>query len=128
MISHAVVTTPPAGIRLRQFTGIRVTTCNGARDGILGPWATSEWIDNTGGTPAGAIVMSASALSNGGQSFSVWLRPRSSPHRGMPPSGRPVSPRDPDTAPGRPLSWRSAHRGPRPGSGKPGRAGQSARR
>jgi hypothetical protein len=42
MISNATVTTPPAVIRLWQFTGIRVTTYNGARGGILGPWATSE--------------------------------------------------------------------------------------
>jgi Peptidase A4 family len=77
MISNAAVTTPRADIRLWQFTGIRVTTYNGTRGGILGPWATSEWIDTTGGTPAGAVVMSASTLSNGSQDFSVWLRRRS---------------------------------------------------
>jgi len=77
MINNMAVTRPLAGIRLWQFTGIRVTTYNGARDGILGPWATSEWIDTTDGTAAGAVVMSASTLSSGGQSFSVWLRPRS---------------------------------------------------
>jgi len=76
-ISNASTTAPPAGIRLWQFTGIRVTTYNGTRSGILGPWATSEWIDTTGGAAAGAVVMSASSLSSGGQSFSVWLRPRS---------------------------------------------------
>ena len=77
MISNAAVTTPPASIRLWQFTGIRVTTYNGTRGDILGPWATSERIDTTSGTPAGAVVMSASTLSaDGGQSFSVWLRHR----------------------------------------------------
>jgi len=77
MISNAAVTTPPAGIRLWQFTGIRVTTYNGTRSSILGPWATSEWTDTTGGTPAGAVVMSASTLSSAGGTFSVWLRSRS---------------------------------------------------
>jgi hypothetical protein len=73
MISNAAMTTSPADIRLWQFTGIRVTTYNGTRSGILGPWATSEWIDTTGGTSAGAVVMSPSSLSSGDQSFSVWL-------------------------------------------------------
>ncbi len=78
MISNAAVTTPRADIRLWQFTAVRVTTYNGTRGGILGPtWDTSEWIDTTGGTPAGAVVMSASTLSNSSQNFSVWLRHRS---------------------------------------------------
>ena len=42
MISNAAVTAPPASIRLWQFTGIRVTTYNGTRGDILGPWATSR--------------------------------------------------------------------------------------
>ncbi len=78
MINNAAVTTPPADIRLWQFTSTHVTTYNGTRGGILGPtWNTSEWIDTTSGTPAGTVVMSASTLSNGSQNFSVWLRHRS---------------------------------------------------
>jgi hypothetical protein len=41
---------------------------------ILGPWATSETVDTINANPSGAVVMSPSALSNGGQNFGVWLR------------------------------------------------------
>ena len=40
----------------------------------LGPWATSEIIDTIGASTSGTVVMSPSALSNGGQNFRVWLR------------------------------------------------------
>ena len=77
MINNAAVAAPPADILLWQFTGTRVTAYNGTSGGILGPARnTSEWIDTTSGTPAGGIVISASALSNGNQDFSVWLRHR----------------------------------------------------
>jgi hypothetical protein len=68
------VTPPPADIQLWHFTGSRVTTYTGDHGTILGPWVTSEWIDTISGTPAGAIVMSASVPSHGGQDFGVWLR------------------------------------------------------
>jgi hypothetical protein len=68
------VTSPPADIQLWHFTASRITTYSGEHGSVLGPWATSEWIDTIGSTPAGAVVMSASALSHSGQIFGVWLR------------------------------------------------------
>jgi hypothetical protein len=68
------VVLPPADARLWEFTGTRVTTYGGTHGSILGPWATSQMIDTTDGTAAGAVVMSPSALSNGDQNFGVWLR------------------------------------------------------
>ena len=70
------VVPPPADAQLWAFTGTRVTTYGGTRGSILGPWAASQTIDTTDGTAAGAVVMSPSALSNGGQNFGVWLRRR----------------------------------------------------
>ena len=105
MISNAAVTTPRAGIRLWQFTGIRVTTYNGTRSTILGPtWATSESIDTTGGTPAGAVVMSASTLSSSGQKLQRLAPPPFMTTPGDDPVGRwsagsPLA--APDTAPSR---------------------------
>jgi len=76
MFDNGKVTPPPASTRIWQFTNSRVTTYGGDRGSIIGPWATSQWIDTTTGTPAGAVVANASLLSNGGQDFGVWLRNR----------------------------------------------------
>jgi hypothetical protein len=68
---------PPADAQIWQFTGSKVTTYRGDHGTILGPWATSRWIDTTDGTRAGAVVADASVLSkisNPQQNFSVWLR------------------------------------------------------
>jgi len=73
MFDNGKVTPPPANTRLWQFTGSKVTTSRGSHGSILGPWATSQWTDTTDGTHAGAVVAYASALSNAGQNFSVWL-------------------------------------------------------
>jgi hypothetical protein len=74
MFDKATVTPPPADTQLWQFTGSHVTTYGGDHGSILGPWATSQWIDTTDGTHAGAIVADATVLSNAGQDFGVWLR------------------------------------------------------
>jgi hypothetical protein len=74
MIDNSAVTPPPADIRLWDFTASRVTTYTGNKGTIVGPWATSDWIDTTDGSASGAVVMSPTVLSNGGQHFSVWLR------------------------------------------------------
>ncbi len=73
-VSNRQVSTPPADTRLWRFTSSRITTYSGQRGSTLGPWATREQIDTTDGTPAGAAVMSPSALSDYGRSFSIWLR------------------------------------------------------
>ena len=71
---------PPADAQIWQFTDSKVTTYRGDRGTILGPWATSRWIDTTDGTRAGMVVADASVLSNAtrdlnaGQDFGVWLR------------------------------------------------------
>jgi len=76
MINNSAVTPPPADIQLWKFTGSHITTSSGDHGTILGPWATSQYTDTTTETAAGATVMSASVLSNGGQNFGVWLRHR----------------------------------------------------
>jgi hypothetical protein len=76
-LDNDTVVPPPADSRLWEFTGSKVTTYRGDRGTILGPWATSRWIDTTDGTHAGAVVADASVLSeisNPRQDFSVWLR------------------------------------------------------
>jgi hypothetical protein len=72
---NAAVVPPPADAQIWQFTGSVVTTYRGDRGTILGPWATTRWIDTTDGTRDGAVVADASVL-DGGASFSVWLRHR----------------------------------------------------
>ena len=76
LISNGAVAAPPADSRLWAFTGSHVTTYGGDHGTILGPWASSEFIDTTDGTAAGHVVMSASVLWNSGQNFGVWLRHR----------------------------------------------------
>jgi hypothetical protein len=84
MFSNSTVTPPPADTQIWQFAGSKVTTYRGDHGTILGPWATSRWIDTTDGTHAGAVVADASVLSTGrqeppnaaGQAFGVWLRHR----------------------------------------------------
>jgi hypothetical protein len=76
MFDKTTVTPPPADTQLWQFTGSHVTTYGGDHGSILGPWATSQWIDTTDGTHAGAMVADATVLSNAGQDFGVWLRHR----------------------------------------------------
>ena len=79
MFDNSTMTPPPADTQIWQFTGSKVTTYRGDHGSILGPWATSRWIDTTDGTHAGALVADASVLPNvempnGGQDFGVWLR------------------------------------------------------
>ena len=75
MFNNSTVIPPPADAQIWQFTGSVVTTYRGDRGTILGPWATTRWIDTTDGTRDGAVVADASVL-DGGASFSVWLRHR----------------------------------------------------
>ena len=73
------MTPPRADTQIWQFTGTQVTTYSGAHGSILGPWATTEAIDTTDGTPAGAVVADATVLPhwpNPGGDFGVWLRHR----------------------------------------------------
>jgi hypothetical protein len=72
-----------ADTQIWQFTGSVVTTYRGVRGTILGPWATSRWVDTIDGTRAGAVVADASVLPNdqqepfiAGRDFTVWLRHR----------------------------------------------------
>jgi hypothetical protein len=81
-LDNDTVVSPPADTRLWEFTGSKVTTYRGDHGTILGPWATSRWIDTTDGTHAGAVVADSSILSTArqepsnaaGQAFGVWLR------------------------------------------------------
>ena len=76
-LDNDTVVPPPADAQIWQFTGSKVTTYRGDHGTILGPWATSRWIDTTDSTHAGAVVADASVLSkisNPRQDFSVWLR------------------------------------------------------
>jgi hypothetical protein len=78
-LDNDTVVPPPVDAQIWQFTGGKVTTYRGDRGTILGPWATSRWIDTTDGTHAGAVVADASVLSqisNPRQDFGVWLRHR----------------------------------------------------
>jgi len=62
-LDNDTVVPPPADAQIWQFTGSKVTTYRGDHGTILGPWATSRWIDTTDGTHAGAVVADASVLS-----------------------------------------------------------------
>ena len=73
-ISNSAVTPPPADTRLWDFSRSHVTTYSGDKGTSLGRWATSEIVDTINASTSGAVVMSPSALSNGGQNFGVWLR------------------------------------------------------
>jgi hypothetical protein len=73
-ISNSAVTPTPADTRLWDFSSSHVTTYSGDKGTTLGPWATSEIVDTIGASTPGAVVMSPSVLSNGGQDFGVWLR------------------------------------------------------
>ncbi len=75
-IINGKVVPPKVATRLWAFSGSHVTTYRGNKGSILGPWTTSQFIDTTTGTAAGAVVMSAPVLWNGGQNFGVWLRHR----------------------------------------------------
>jgi hypothetical protein len=80
MFDNSTVVAPPADAQLWQFTGNTVTTYRGERGAILGPWATSQWIDTANGTRTGAVVADASVLSHAEHvqfvpgDFSIWLR------------------------------------------------------
>jgi hypothetical protein len=76
MFDNGKVTRPPASTRIWQFSDTVVTTYGGDHGSILGPWATSQWIDTTTGTKAGAIMANASLLSDGCRDFAVWLQHR----------------------------------------------------
>jgi hypothetical protein len=79
MFDNNTMTPPPADTQLWQFTGTKVTTYRGDHGSVLGPWATSRWIDTTDGTHAGAVVADAAVLMqlpDQGQDFGVWLRHR----------------------------------------------------
>jgi len=83
MFDNSKVVPPVADTQIWQFTGSVVTTYRGVRGTILGPWATSRWVDTTDGTRAGAVVADASVLPNdqqepftAGRDFTVWLRHR----------------------------------------------------
>jgi len=73
-INNSVVTPPPADTQLWDFSGSHVTTYSGDKGTVLGPWATSEIADTINASASGAVVMSPSVLSNGGQNFGAWLR------------------------------------------------------
>ncbi|HET9966982.1 MAG TPA: hypothetical protein VFQ68_02030 [Streptosporangiaceae bacterium] len=85
MFSNSTVIPPPADTQVWQFTISLVTTYRGDHGTMIGPWATSRWVDTTDGTRTGAVVADASVLSNAlkevpyagqgsGHDFSVWLR------------------------------------------------------
>jgi len=87
MFSNSTVIPPPTDTQVWQFTDNLVTTYRGDHGTMIGPWATSRWVDTTDGTRTGAVVADASVLSNtlkevpyagqgSGHDFSVWLRHR----------------------------------------------------
>jgi len=65
---------PTADSRLWQFTDTAVTTYNGVRGTMTGPWTTSEVVDTTNGGASGQMVMSPSFLFNNNANFGVWIR------------------------------------------------------
>jgi hypothetical protein len=61
---------PKADLRLWGFTKSGVTTYNGARGSMYGPWTTRQIIDVTA---TGRVVMVPSFLWNSGHNFGAWL-------------------------------------------------------
>jgi hypothetical protein len=75
VVHNATVSAPASATKLWAFSGTKATTYSGVRGTLLGPWATSEIVDTTTGTAAGALVTSPRPLWNNGQNFTVWLLP-----------------------------------------------------
>lgn len=73
-IDNTKVVTPPADVRLWVFKNSRLTSYDGTRGTLFGPWTLQQLVDTTNGTATGAVVMSPSYPSNAGQNFGVWLR------------------------------------------------------
>ncbi|HEY6279034.1 MAG TPA: hypothetical protein VIX86_22200 [Streptosporangiaceae bacterium] len=69
------VASPTADQRLWSFAGSLVTSYDGTRAGLRGPWPARMLVATVTGTVAGAVVMSPSELW-GRQQFGVWLRHR----------------------------------------------------
>ena len=75
VVHNATVSAPKSATKLWAFSGTKATTYSGVRGTLLGPWTTSEIVDTTTGTAAGALVASPRPLWNNGQNFTVWLLP-----------------------------------------------------
>jgi hypothetical protein len=69
-----MVAAPPADIRTGAFANCALTTYNGTRGTMLGPWSTSQVIATTTGTAGGAVIANAPVLFNLGRNFGVWER------------------------------------------------------
>ena len=75
VVHNATVSAPKSATKLWAFSGTKATTYSGVRGTLLGPWTTSEVVNTTSGTVAGALVTSPRPLWNNGQNFTVWLLP-----------------------------------------------------
>lgn len=65
---------PTADVGLTQFRNTHVTSYNGTRATLLGPWTTSKVIMTNTGTVPGTILASPGDLFFSGQNFNDWLR------------------------------------------------------
>ena len=73
------VTPPPADVRTGAFSGTHLTSYDGTRGSLLGPWPIGHLIATTTGTADGDVIADAPALWNSGENFGVWER--TSAHR-----------------------------------------------
>jgi hypothetical protein len=66
---------PASKFRPFAFTGSQVITYTGARGTMTGPWTTSEIVETSNGKRTGVVRASSGGLWDGGQNFSLWVRP-----------------------------------------------------
>lgn len=72
-IDNGQVITPAQDMRLWLFKDAALTTYNGVKGAVFGPWTTHQILDTVTGTPAGAIVMHPSYPWNNAHNFGLWL-------------------------------------------------------
>lgn len=68
------ITAPPRDVRTGALSDTELTSYNGHKGSMLGPWTTAAVIATAGGTSTGDVIASASELWNRGANFSVWQR------------------------------------------------------
>ena len=78
-LNNATAGAPLNAVRLWSFKSVRVTSYNGIRGTVTGPWLTTELIDTLDGTSHGQwVLFPRPPWGNSDQNFTVW-KPES-PH------------------------------------------------
>jgi hypothetical protein len=72
-VDNTKTVAPVAAIRLWAFKAVRMTSYNGMRGTVFGPWITSRFIDTTDGTASGNVVLYASNPWHNSQNFGIWM-------------------------------------------------------